>query len=58
MAGYRKVYVEATSSPGGGLHVEVEVPGQLAGPVRVFIAALGSRQRIRGRASYDDGEGN
>jgi hypothetical protein len=26
---------------GGGLHIEIEVPGQLARPVRAFIQALG-----------------
>jgi hypothetical protein len=44
-AGFKRVDFQVTPMHGGGLHIDVEVPGQLAEPVRQFIAALGVKTR-------------
>ena len=41
MTGYKRLDVAVTRSVDGGLHIEVDVPGELAPSIAGLLAALG-----------------
>jgi hypothetical protein len=46
IAGYRRIDVEMRAVSGGGLAINLDIPAELAQPVRQLVAALKASRRI------------